>query len=66
MIAILSVPGHCLSSSLQSYIVLTDFLGQMESCIPLDSESNVLSTGDLIVSLSSPYKLILDVVFCMV
>ena len=53
-------------TSLQCYGVLTDFLGQMECCIPLDSESNVLSTGDLIVWLSSPYKLILDVVFCMV
>ena len=36
-------------SSLQCYSVLTDFLGQMECCIPLDSESAVLSTGDLIV-----------------
>ena len=44
-------------SSLQCYSVLSDILVRNELCIPLERGSNVLSTGEGFICLSSPSKL---------
>ena len=44
-------------SSLQCYSVLSDILVKNELCIPLERESNVLSTSKGFICLSPPSKL---------
>ena len=44
-------------SSLQCYSVLSDILVKNELCIPLERESNVLSTGEGFICLSPPSNL---------
>ena len=53
-------------SSLQCYSVLSDILAKNEICIPLERGSNVLSTGEGFVCLSSPSKLKIAVRFCSI
>ena len=72
------VPGfephrrHCVvvleqdTSSLQCYSVLSDILVKNELCIPLERGSNVLSTGEDFICLSSPSKLKIAVHFCSI
>ena len=79
-VLIVSVPGHCLLvafincfvkcsicvSSLQCYSVLSDIWVKTELCIPLESESSVLSTCNAFVCLSPPSKHKFDVLFCFI
>ena len=53
-------------SSLQCYSVLSDIWVKIELCIPLESESNVLSTGNAFVCLSPRSKLKFAVLFCSI
>ena len=53
-------------SSLQCYSVLSDILVKNELCIPLERESNVLSTGEGFIRLSPPSKLKIAVFFCSI
>ena len=53
-------------SSLQCYSVLSDILVKIELCIPLESESSVLSTCNAFVCLSPPSKLKFAVLFCSI
>ena len=53
-------------SSLQCYSVLSDIWVKIELCIPLESESSVLSTCNAFVCLSPPSKLKFAVLFCSV
>ena len=55
-----------LISSLQCYSVLSDIWVKIELCIPLESESSVLSTGYASVCLSPPGKLKFAVRFCSI
>ena len=48
-------------SSLQCYSVLSDIWAKIALCIPLKSESNVLSTGNAFVCLFPPSKLCFSV-----
>ena len=50
-------------TSLQCYSVLSDIWVKIELCIPLESESNALSTGNAFVCLSPPSKLKFAVLF---
>ena len=50
-------------SSLQSYSVLSDILVKNEVFLPLERGSNVLSTGEGFICLSSPSKLKIAVHF---
>ena len=54
------------NSSLQCYSVLSDIWVKIELCIPLDSESSVLSTCNAFVCLSPPSKLKFAVLFCSI
>ena len=49
-----------------SAIVLSDILINNELCIPLERESNVLSTGEGFTCLSPPRKLKIAVLFCSI
>ena len=53
-------------SSLQCYSVLSDILVKNELCIPLERESNVLSTGEGFICLSPPSNLKIAVRFCSI
>ena len=53
-------------SSLQCYSVLSDIWVKIELCIPLESESSVLSTCNAFVCLSPPSKLKFAVLFCSI
>ena len=53
-------------SSLQCYSVISDILIKNEICIPLERESNVLSTGEGFFCLSLHSKLKIDVLFCSI
>ena len=53
-------------SSLQCYSVLSDIWVKIELCIPLESESSVLSTGNAFVCLSLQSKLKFAVLFCSI
>ena len=53
-------------SSRQCYSVLSDILVKNELCIPLERGSNVLSTGESFICLSSPSKLKIAVHFCSI
>ena len=53
-------------SSLQCYSVLSDILVKIESCIPLEKGSNVLSTGEGFNCLSPPSKPKIAVRFCSI
>ena len=53
-------------SSLQCYSVLSDIWVKIELCIPLESESSVLSTYNAFVCLSPPSKLKFAVLFCSI
>ena len=53
-------------SSLQCYSVLSDIWVNIELCIPLESESSVLSTCNAFVCLSPPSKLKFAVLFCSI
>ena len=52
--------------SLQCYSVLSDIWVKIEFCIPLESESCVLSTCNAFVCLSPPSKLKFAVLFCSI
>ena len=54
------------NTSLQCYSVLSDILVKNELCIPLERESNVLSTGEGFICLSPPSKLKIAVRFCSI
>ena len=54
------------TSSLQCYNVLSDNWVKIELCIPLESESSVLSTCNAFVCLSPPSKLKFAVLFCSI
>ena len=54
------------NSSLQCYSVLSDIWVKIELCIPLESESSVLSTCYAFVCLSPPSKLKFAVLFCSI
>ena len=56
----------CCISSLQCYSVLSDIWVKIELCIPLESESSVLSTCNAFVCLSPPSKLKFAVLFCSI
>ena len=56
----------CDTASLQCYSVLSDILVKNELCIPLESGSNVLSTGEGFICLSPPSKLKIAVRFCSI
>ena len=64
----ISVAGQCLKyiTSLQCYSVLSDIWVKIELCIPLESESSVLSTCYAFVCLSPPSKLKFAVLFCSI
>ena len=53
-------------ASLQCYSVLSDIWVKIELCIPLESESSVLSTGNASVCLSPLSKLKFAVLFCSI
>ena len=53
-------------SSLQCYSVISDNFAKNELCIPLEKESNVLSTGDGFTRLFPPSKLKSAVRFCSI
>ena len=53
-------------ASLQCYSVLSDILVKIEVCIPLESESSVLSSGNALACLSPPSKLKFAVLFCFI
>ena len=53
-------------SSLQCYSVLSDIWVKIELCIPLESESSVLSTCNAFACLSPPSKLKFAVLFCSI
>ena len=55
-----------ITSSLQCYSVLSAILVKNELCIPLERESNVLSTGEGFICLSPPSKLKIAVRFCSI
>ena len=61
-----SMQNHRLNSSLQCYSVLSDIWVKNELCIPLESESSVLSTCNDFVCLSLPSKLKFTVLFCSI
>ena len=61
---IVTNPEH--KSSLQCYSVLSDILVKNELCIPLERESNVLSTGEGFLCLSPPSSLNIAVRFCSI
>ena len=52
--------------SLQCYSVLSDIWVKIELCIPLESESSVLSTCNVFACLSPPNKLKFAVLFCSI
>ena len=52
--------------SLQCYSVLSDIWVKIELCIPLESESTVLSTCIAFACLSPPSKLKFAVLFCSI
>ena len=52
--------------SLQCYSVLSDILVKNELCIPLESGSNVLSTGEGFICLSPHSKLKIAMLFCSI
>ena len=54
------------NSSPQCYSVLSYILVNNELCIPLESGSNVLSTGEGFISLSPSSKLKIAVLFCSI
>ena len=54
------------NASLQCYSFLSDILVKNELCIPLERGSNVLSTGEGFICLSSPSKLKIAVRFCSI
>ena len=54
------------NSLLQCYSVLSDILVKDELCIPLERESNVLSTGEGLICLSPFSKLKIAVFFCSI
>ena len=54
---------ECYISSLQCYSVLSDILVKNELCIPLERESNVVSTGKGFICLTPPCKLKIAVLF---
>ena len=56
----------CILSSLQCYSVLSDILIKNELCIPLEKGSNVLSTDEGSICLSSLSKLKSAVRFCSI
>ena len=53
-------------SSLQCYSVLSDIWVKIESCISLESELSVLSTGNASVCLSPPSNIKFTVLFCSI
>ena len=53
----------CTTSSLQCYSVLSDIWVEIELCIPLESESSVLSIYNAYVCLSPPSKVKFAVFF---
>ena len=53
-------------SSLQCYSVLSDIWVKIKLCIPLESESSVLSTCNAFACLSPPSKLKFAVLFCSI
>ena len=53
-------------SSLQCYSVLSDIWVKIDLCIPLESESSVLSTCNAFLCLSPPSKLKFAVLFCSI
>ena len=53
-------------SSLQCYSILSDIWVKIELCIPLESESSILSTCNAFVCLSPPSKLKFAVLFCSI
>ena len=53
-------------SSLQCYSVLSDILVKIELCIPLESESSVLSSCNDCACLSPASKLKFAVLFCSI
>ena len=55
---------HIVASVL--YSVLSDIWVKIKLCIPLESESSVLSTGNAYVCLSPPNKLKFVVFFCSI
>ena len=54
------------TSSLQCYSILSDIWVKIELCIPLESESSVLSTCNAFVCLPPPSKLKFAVLFCSI
>ena len=54
------------TSSLQCYSVLSDIRVKIELCIPLESKSYVLPTGNASVCLSPQSKLKFAVLFCSI
>ena len=54
------------NSSLLCYSVLSDIWVKIELCIPLESESSVLSTCNAFACLSLPSKLKFAVLFCSI
>ena len=57
---------HTTRSLLQCYSVLSDIWMQIELCIPLESESSVLSTCNAFGCLSTTGKLKFAVLFCSI
>ena len=53
-------------SLLQCYSVLSDIWVKNELCIPMESESSVLSTCNACICLSPPSKVKFDVLFCSI
>ena len=53
-------------SSFQCYSVLSDILVKNELCIPLERESNVLSTSKGFICLTLPSKLQIAVLCCSI
>ena len=63
---ILMLREYFANSWLQCFSVLSDILVKNELCIPLERGSNVLSTGEGFICLSSPRKLKIAVLFCSI
>ena len=59
-------PQKMARSPLQCYSVLSDIWVKIELCIPLESESSVLSTGNAFVCPSPPSELKFTVLFCSI
>ena len=58
--------GIPVTTSPQNYSVLSDIWVKIELCIPLESESSVLSTCNAFACLSPPSKLKFAVLFCSI